>query len=151
MENESNRDQARAALDVVGETRLAVARKFRTAWWYHIGIGILAGGLIVALAYQPVGWWATAILPFLGLSLLLRSYYRRRLGVWGYGPRSGAAGLWNGLIAIVGIAAVALVRWGEIPLWASWAAGAAVMVAATLCGAALDATIRRRMAPDESL
>jgi hypothetical protein len=145
MENEMNNDQARRDLDAVQNARRNAAGKFRTAWWYHIGVGVVLGAFVVAASYLNPTLWTGIILVMLVLGEILRRTYRRRMRVWGYGWRAGLAALWNIGIALAGIGAILLVRFGNVSTSTAWVIGVVVLVVSVGFGVAFDATLRRRI------
>lgn len=147
MENESAK-QACEALAAVGRTRADAAVRLVTPWWYHPVLGLLAGGLVLAVALgSPVVVVVTTLLCCLGMGLLVRAY-KAKTGVWISGLRAAKAGRWAILLMAAYLACVlAAVVPGRLGgmSWPAWLAAAVLAVATIVIGRRFDAALRAQL------
>jgi hypothetical protein len=145
MENEMNNDQAKSDLQAVNDARRNAAGRFKTAWWFHIAVGVVLGAFVVTIAHLAPGLWTGAILVLLVIGEVLRRVYRQRMRVWGYGWRAGRAAFWNIGIALAGIGAILLVEFGHVDTLTAWITASVLCIVSIGFGVAFDATLRRRI------
>jgi hypothetical protein len=148
-----SRDDAARMLAEVQAANAELARRAVAPVWYHPALGLLAGGMVVALN-APAPWAMAYNVVFLvGCGLLVLAY-RRKTGLWINGYRKGRT-RWIAVGLGVGFAALAL---GGVWLkrehgldWAPWAGGAAVFVLATIAGFGWEAAFRRDLRDGDAL
>jgi hypothetical protein len=148
-----SRDDAARMLAEVQAANAELAKRAVAPVWYHPALGLLMGGMVLALNASTS--WALVYYGVLlvGCALLVLAY-RRKTGLWINGDRKGrtrwvAVGL-GMAFAVIGLASVWLHR-ERGQDWAPWAGAAAVFVLTTIGGFAWEAAFRRDLRDGGSL
>ncbi|MEU8265277.1 hypothetical protein AB0C02_32315 [Micromonospora sp. NPDC048999] len=148
MERELDPQEAAARLDLVTSTRLQLADRLITPWWYHPVLGLMAAGVIAAPATGSLAfWYASVVLFIVGCGGLARAY-RTMTGVWVSGINAGPASRWAWALVLVLLVAGGLSALAAIVLnvWPASIAVAVLQIPLTvLLGGRFDEALRRRL------
>jgi hypothetical protein len=148
-----SRDDAARMLAEVQAANTELAKRAVAPVWYHPALGLLSGGMVLALNASTA--WAVVYsgVFVVGIGLLVLAY-RRKTGLWINGYRKGrtrwvAIGLAAAFPAI-GVASVWLQRERGLD-WSPWAGAGAVFVLTTIAGFAWEAAFRRDLRDESGL
>ncbi|HLU29677.1 MAG TPA: hypothetical protein VKZ65_14700 [Glycomyces sp.] len=150
MESEMAPREARAALEVVTDSRSEMAERLVTPWWYHPVLGILLGGFMAVLGVGvPTSVMLGLMVLYFGGIGVLAWAYRRLTGVWvnGFevGPRSRRSATRLGATAIALALVGAVFGLGLDLAWVPVCCGVAIAVVTTVWGRRFDAILREEL------
>jgi len=139
---------AERQLSLIADARVRAADHLVTPWWYHLSLGVLMSGLVLANGLGFGTWWfAVVVALVLAGEAMLVSAYRRVMGVWTTTgeivPRWVILVGFGVAIALVG-AAVGVRLWTGL-LWPVWVLAAAMFVYMVVLGRWMDVVWRKRL------
>ncbi len=144
---ESNDAAARAygpdeALADVEASRVAIADRVVTPWWYHPALGIIQASLVLNIAFaKGVVSVLLTLLAVAGIGVLVR-VYTSRYGLWlgpdQLGPRSRRVFRAIVAVTVAGLALGIAHTVGAAPSWVAILGAGITLVGTTVLGPRLD-------------
>ena len=145
-----NHDEARAALDSIGETRAQLAALANCPPWRHAAFGLIFAILIGSISISSTAQLIGTVIVLVLVGLLVRSDLRR-YGVFVNGCRRGATlPLTLGYVGfmIVLVAAAIFMREHGFSLWSKLGLAAIAFAMAAALSVKWSRTFRREMGGD---